>query len=676
MLSDIGARLLCSFLTGGLLHASLVVGDKVQWSGDLRNLEYSALGPKQVRLLSVLYAEDVASALGVDAADVMDLKGRPGHVSLRAVTWEDAAAQNSSNSSSNSSSTIQVVTTTQVATSSTVMVTTTTSATSTETATTTATTTVISSLPPLAPLRGIAYGALPCTEVSCAKTGWVSEDMVQDVYSKQWGADGRDDLGTMVSLGANAVRLYHSMGLNVKRDHGGFLDRAQAVGLNVMAGYDIHGYCPDFDCFETWKTSTLQGFDLGFRQGDGWHPAVSALILLNEPDFFGGYPDCKPSGAWCRVKAMLSAMDGILAAEREAGVQPGRVKLTVTWSFGMMPSIDGKEGGPGLFGFQDTVAGIANPQIANYTPRSTLADLQDAFTKRWIHGVNTQAPWSFVKSVIANNYAKFAPIPWFIGEYGANGQSQATIQADLEDMQKTAEEDDNFLGAAFFQFQTAHFKGGSELNFGLFRLGSEKLWDMSPPCDDEDQSKCPTWPVYCLSKDLNWLPGAMAHRAQALAAAWGGIVPSGRGFCHDGGRQLSLASASDQEATRLACEIRVAPERALDIQKRLQADSFADSFSVSLARSTKAVLGDDDTAILGDLLLEKPSMTVIQESTDDATDQPSKQWALPVVVVALLTVASGLAIALVLSKKKVRGGAQTPRTVRSETSQTPKLEQV
>lgn len=136
-----------------------------------------------------------------------------------------------------------------------------------------------------------------------------------------------------------------------------------------------------------------------------------------------------------------------------------------------------------------------------------------------------------------------------------------------------------------------------------------------------------------------------------------------------------MASASDQEATRLVCEIRVAPERALDIQKRLQADSFADSFSVSLARSTKAVLGDDDTAILGDLLLEKPSMTFIQDS-DDATDQPSKQWALPVVVVALLTVASGLAIALVLSKKKVRGGAQTPRTVRSETSQTPKLEQV
>merc|ERR1712061_628182 len=137
---------------------------------------------------------------------------------------------------------------------------------------------------------------------------------------------------------------------------------------------------------------TGQGFDVGFRKGDRWHPAVSMLVLLNEPDSFGGYPNCKPSGAWCRVKAVLSALDGVLAAEREAGVEAGRVKLTVTWSFGMMPSIDGKEGGPGLFGFQDTVAGIANPSIAKYVPRTSQADLEKAFNTRWIHGVNTQAP--------------------------------------------------------------------------------------------------------------------------------------------------------------------------------------------------------------------------------------------------------------------------------------------
>merc|ERR1719203_2653046 len=108
--------------------------------------------------------------------------------------------------------------------------------------------------------------------------------MVQDAYVEQWGADGRDDLGTMARLGANAVRLYHSMGLGVSQDHGGFLDRAQEVSLNVMVGYHTYAPCPGYDCFEAWKKATLHGFRHGFLRGGEWHPAVGALILLNEPD--------------------------------------------------------------------------------------------------------------------------------------------------------------------------------------------------------------------------------------------------------------------------------------------------------------------------------------------------------------------------------------------------------
>jgi len=207
------------------------------------------------------------------------------------------------------------------------------------------------------------------------------------------------------------------------------------------------------------------------------------------------------------------------------------------------------------------------------------------------------------------------------------------------------------LGAAFFQFQTAHFKGGSETNFGLFRLGSEKFGDIHPPCD-EIPSKCPTWPVYCLSKDLNWLPGSMADRAEAVAAAWGGSVPSGRGFCHEGGRRLSLGPFSDEVATRIACQIRIVPDSELDVQKRLQEESF----SMSLARSTKAVLGDDSDAILGELLLQNPPVNLTQEESVEGTvaSQSANTWLLPAMSVALLAVACGLAIWIVLSKKKAR----------------------
>jgi len=46
-----------------------------------------------------------------------------------------------------------------------------------------------------------------------------------------------DDLATMSALGGNAVRLYHSFGLHENASHVGFLDHAEAVGLNVIPGW-------------------------------------------------------------------------------------------------------------------------------------------------------------------------------------------------------------------------------------------------------------------------------------------------------------------------------------------------------------------------------------------------------------------------------------------------------
>eukprot|EP00930_Biecheleria_cincta_P059136 TRINITY_DN4489_c0_g1_i1.p1 TRINITY_DN4489_c0_g1~~TRINITY_DN4489_c0_g1_i1.p1 ORF type:complete len:568 (-),score=64.59 TRINITY_DN4489_c0_g1_i1:260-1963(-) len=377
-------------------------------------------------------------------------------------------------------------------------------------------------MPPFSTLRGICYGALPCLGEGCGGGGLPSEDMVQIGYKKQWGHPGRDDLGTMVQLGANAVRLYHSLGLGAQGYHGAFLDRAEEVGLHVMAGFHTRA-CPKFNCFSMWKAATLLGFEQGFTKYSRWHPAVGALILLNEPDFFDYNPSCQPFGSsWCHVKAALSALDGVLAAEREAGIDAGHVKLTITWSFAMRTSVDGKVTGPGVFGFQDMVAGIANPSLAHYSPESSRAELETAFQTRWIHGLNTQAPWSFVDQMVSSVYKQFLPNPWFIGEYGANGQVQAVIQHDLEAMQKRASRNADFLGAAVFQFETAYWKGGSEMNFGLFSVGVQKIAETDEVCDSK--SSCRKWPVNCLSTDLPWLPGSMAKRAEAVAAAWNGSV--------------------------------------------------------------------------------------------------------------------------------------------------------
>lgn len=237
---------------------------------------------------------------------------------------------------------------------------------------------------------------------------------------------------------------------------------------------------------------------------------------------------------------MLSALDGVLAAEREAGVSAGRVKLTVTWSFGVYESIDGKVTGPAIYGFQDVVAGIRDPSLAGYKPRSTQAEMTEAFNKRWVHGFNTQAPWGFVKSVILNSIEQFKPTPWFIGEYGAGYQTAEVIQSDLEDMQRTATESgSSFMGAAVFQFQTAEWKGGPERNFGLFSLGSRQIGLTGDVCNRYGQD-CHPRPVFCLSSDLDWLPGTIADRAEAVAAAWGGSLNGPSGLCNDKQRRLGV----------------------------------------------------------------------------------------------------------------------------------------
>ena len=40
------------------------------------------------------------------------------------------------------------------------------------------------------------------------------------------------------------------------------------------------------------------------------------------------------------------------------------VNITIAWEIGPFASIDGKETGYGYYGFQDMIAGVANPAIA------------------------------------------------------------------------------------------------------------------------------------------------------------------------------------------------------------------------------------------------------------------------------------------------------------------------
>eukprot|EP00928_Gymnodinium_smaydae_P014342 TRINITY_DN15234_c0_g1_i1.p1 TRINITY_DN15234_c0_g1~~TRINITY_DN15234_c0_g1_i1.p1 ORF type:complete len:394 (-),score=69.27 TRINITY_DN15234_c0_g1_i1:116-1183(-) len=340
----------------------------------------------------------------------------------------------------------------------------------------------------------------------------------------------------MKTIGANTVRLYHSMGIpdSEDKDHGEFLDRAHDLGMNVLPGVSSSLQCDKFDCFDAWKNAFLKAFKNGFVRNSSWHPAVSMVILQNEPDFFGAQPGCQPTdAAWCRVKAVLSAFDALLAAEREAGVNAEGVNVTVTWSFGQRTSIDGVvKKSPGVYGFQDMIAGIKKPSLAYYRPRTAQKEFEAAFAARWTHGLNTAAPAQYVVKTISDYYSQydnFGGHPWFIGEDGelwqtADAISEHTKQA-LDSFNSSSS---HFLGQCFFQFQTAYEKGiGSEMNFGIFSLGNKTLGEVVAPSGKR-------YPVRCLTPNLTHAGGLNDQnddRAHPVAKAYGGSVANIHGLC-------------------------------------------------------------------------------------------------------------------------------------------------
>jgi hypothetical protein len=376
------------------------------------------------------------------------------------------------------------------------------------------------------PLRGISYKALPTKTLSSVIP---ANDLVQVGYELQWGSDGRGDLEIVKGVGANTVRMYHALGSEGTTDHTAFLDQCQKMNISVLAGFHSQGYCPSFNCFDAWKAATAKGFAMGFKKGSAWHPAVKGLILIDQPDYlnFIGSPDgaapvcATEDQGKCRTRAVLSALDGVLAAEKEAGIT-GTVQLSAAWSFAIRSSMDGKVSGEAIYGFQDMVAGIASPKMAEYEPKATQDDLTNAFAHRWVHATSTGAPWEYINEKVAGQYKQFEPTPWMITEFQA-GTAGHAIEDDLKAMD-TAAKSGSFLGAVFNEFQHDYVANTA---FGMFGLGDKQIGTVKP-CYEDVLSKakyCYNYPLYCLNATAG-----DGGRAASVAAAWGGKV-AGKGLC-------------------------------------------------------------------------------------------------------------------------------------------------
>jgi len=395
----------------------------------------------------------------------------------------------------------------------------------------------------LVPIRAVSYDALPVKKENPSPLP--ARDLMQEGYAELWGKSGRDDLGMIATLGGNAVRVYDALGLESDNDHGKFLDRAAELGLHVFVGFHTQNICPNFNCYDAWKQATLKGFAKGFAKDGAWHPAIAMLILMHNPDSLnfldasGGPPVCPGNEAVdeakCRVRAALSAFEGVMDAEAEAHISPMRqdsttVNLTVAWSSTVRTSIDEKVQGI-TYGFQDMVVGTTNLSAAEYTPRTTPQKIAEAFDKRWTHSLNSGTSWEAIQQKVGAVYSAYEPKQWFLAEYRAD-EKDLQIQEDLLAMDAVAKRGGPFLGGTVFQLQTDYVQPEAK-NDGLFGLGSTGVGHGGPlqtkqACEEDVRTgvqTCNTWPVFCLDES-----GGDTERAQHVAAAWGGST-DGHGKC-------------------------------------------------------------------------------------------------------------------------------------------------
>jgi len=328
-------------------------------------------------------------------------------------------------------------------------------------------------------LKAISYSPVPLKNPGPVLP---HDDFMSNETVALWGQQGRGDLRIMKALGANTVRLY---GNDPTLDHSDFLSEVEALQLKVIPGISDYPYTQmekrcqwtDFDCYEQIKENYLGVLRGGFLRGRTatYHSAISAVVLMNEPELkLAG--DILPN---VFAKAMVSALDAVLDAEREAGVQGPRPSLTVTFSFSVCRFCARFGDVPALGQMWELRNAMRNPMAVGYQPRN---DLWKAYEERFVHSVNTENTAEEFFRLFLGQYELEFRKPVFVGEYHAPNRG-ADLRSDLRAMiRRSANQSSLLVGFSFFEFQVRYDKGGGaagEMGFGMFGLGDRSVCSLS-----------------------------------------------------------------------------------------------------------------------------------------------------------------------------------------------------
>ncbi|CAK8992582.1 unnamed protein product [Durusdinium trenchii] len=333
-------------------------------------------------------------------------------------------------------------------------------------------------------MKAISYGPVPLKAAGRIP----QDDWMVEAAKPMWGPRGRDDLHVMKQLGANTVRLY---GNNPNQSHEGFLDEAHRQELKVVAGMSDFPYIQmdpgrcietDYDCFNQSRDSYALNLKTGFlTEYQEYHPALAYFILINEPDLkMPSTSTTVAGGPEQMARAVVSAFDGLLEAEKMANITGDLINITATFSYAVCIVCEELSYLPALGQMATLVDAMMNPESYGYEPRNNVTE---AFWSRWTHSFNTNNPARDLKAQFFDRYPEHFPsTPVFVAEYHSVILQYltpvVTLQEDLAEVIDMANTSDLFLGISFFQYQVAYWKGGTEMDFGIFGLGNFLIAEM------------------------------------------------------------------------------------------------------------------------------------------------------------------------------------------------------
>jgi hypothetical protein len=289
------------------------------------------------------------------------------------------------------------------------------------------------------------------------------------------------------------------------------------------------------NCFgnvhKSWAGSLENGFALSQAEvnssghGKRYHPALDTIVLINEPELkftnASSLEVFRPLDDYTR--AVVSALDGVLSAERDAGVQGAdAIRFTATVSYAPCPTCasfeslqalgccvacggdltpceafgevgqkmkcpegvhkaDGTDDCPALAQMLDLHRAMVDPSSVGYKPLTP--DFAEQYAKRFVFSLDWFSPSDFIMPQFLDKYMQLEfnkgksaaeMVPVFFGAFHDHTANTAPLfESSLQTLTGVVQDQSNPLyGFNIYEYQVAYNKACNETQLDEYASGT------------------------------------------------------------------------------------------------------------------------------------------------------------------------------------------------------------